>query len=175
MLRHNSCSAQVLRAEGANSMVSSKIPRASGELDEVDAQLVELLRTHARMPNSRLAELVGIAQSTCITRVRSLEERGVITAYTARISPAALGLTLQALISVSIKSGARHGIQAFSDEIRRQPEVVELFFLGGAEDFVIHVATRDSDHLREFVVSNLSAHLSVASTRTSIVFEHVVN
>ena len=162
-------------------MVSSNNPRAStglwsvSPLDELDTKLVELLRANGRMPNSRLAELVGIAQSTCISRVRSLEDRGVITAYTARISPAALGLSLQALISVSIKSGARHGIQAFSDEIRGLPEVVELFFLGGAEDFVIHVATRDSDHLREFVVSNLSAHLSVASTRTSIVFEHVVN
>ena len=156
-------------------MVDSKIPRASGPLDEVDTQLVELLRAHARMPNSRLAELVGIAQSTCITRVRSLEQRGVITGYSARISPAALGLSLQALISVSIKSGARQTIAKFSDEMRSRPEVVELFFLGGAEDFVIHVATRDTNHLREFVVANLSAHPSVASTRTSIVFEHVVN
>ncbi|MCU1480016.1 MAG: Lrp/AsnC family transcriptional regulator [Subtercola sp.] len=160
-------------------MVSSKNPRASGawsdELDDIDTQLVALLRANGRMPNSRLAEAVGIAQSTCITRVRSLEDRGVITGYTARTSPAALGLSLQALISVSIRSGARRGIAAFSTEIRALPEVVELFFLGGAEDFVIHVATRDSDHLREFVVSNLSAHLSVASTRTSIVFEHVVN
>ncbi|WP_116417315.1 Lrp/AsnC family transcriptional regulator [Subtercola boreus] len=150
-------------------------PRVSGPLDDVDARLVELLRTGARMPNSRLAELTGIAQSTCIARVRSLEERGVITGYTARISPAAIGLSLQALISVNIKSGARRTLTTFSDELRTLTEVVELFFLGGAEDFVIHVATRDSDHLREFVVSNLSAHPAVASTRTSIVFEHFVN
>jgi DNA-binding Lrp family transcriptional regulator len=156
-------------------MVTSNNPRSSGPLDEVDSRLVELLRSSARMPNSRLAELTGIAQSTCIARVRSLEERGVITGYTARVSPAALGLTLQALISVSIKSGARHNLSSFSSDLRARPEVVELFFLGGAEDFVLHVATRDSDHLREFVVSNLSAHPAVASTRTSIVFEHIVN
>ncbi|MEA9987153.1 Lrp/AsnC family transcriptional regulator [Subtercola sp. RTI3] len=159
-------------------MVASKNVRAQGPvdpLDEVDARIVELLRENARMPNSRLAELVGIAQSTCITRVRALEQRGVITGYSAHTSPAALGLSLQALISVSIKSGARHSIALFGDEIRGLTEVVQLFFLGGSEDFVIHVATRDSDHLREFVVSNLSAHPSVAATRTSIVFEHVVN
>ncbi|GAA1001500.1 Lrp/AsnC family transcriptional regulator [Subtercola frigoramans] len=156
-------------------MVSSKNPRSSGPLDDIDTQLVELLKANARMPNSRLAELVGVAQSTCITRVRSLEDRGVITGYTARVAPGALGLSLQALISVSIKSGARQSITAFSDDIGSRTEVLQLFFLGGAEDFVIHVATRDSDHLREFVVANLSAHPSVASTRTSIVFEHVVN
>jgi DNA-binding Lrp family transcriptional regulator len=149
-------------------------PRPMGTLDEIDTRLVALLRSNARTPNSQLAEIVGIAQSTCVTRVRSLEQRGVITGYSARVSPAALGLTLQALISVSIKAGARHSISKFSEEIRTLAEVVELFFLGGAEDFVIHVATRDSDHLREFVVANLSAHPSVASTRTSIVFSHDV-
>jgi len=46
-----------------------------------------------------------------------------------------------------------------------------VFFLGGAEDFIIHVATRDTDHMRQFVVDNLSAHPSVASTRTSLVFD----
>lgn len=153
-------------------MVTANNPRSFSPLDDIDSRLVALLRDGARMPNSRLAELTGIAQSTCIARVRSLEERGVILGYTARISAAALGLSLQALISVSIKSGARHNLTLFSDEIRARPEVVELFFLGGAEDFVIHVATRDSDHLREFVVSNLSTHPAVAATRTSIVFDH---
>src|ERR1700712_3206737 len=108
-------------------MVSSNNPRSSASsgapaLDETDQKLVDLLRDNGRMPNSRLAELVGIAQSTCITRVRSLEERGVITGFTARVSPAALGLTLQALISVSIKAGARQSISAFGDEMRKQPE-----------------------------------------------------
>lgn len=52
------------------------------------------------------------------------------------------------------------------------PEVTQVLFLGGAEDFILHVAARDSDHLREFVVEHLPSHPSVASTRTSLVFEH---
>jgi DNA-binding Lrp family transcriptional regulator len=76
------------------------------------------------------------------------------------------------LMSVNIRVGARKAISSFSDEMRRLPEVVQVFFLGGAEDFIIHVATRDTDHARQFVVDNLSAHPSVASTRTSLVFEH---
>jgi DNA-binding Lrp family transcriptional regulator len=56
--------------------------------------------------------------------------------------------------------------------MRNLPEVVQVFFLGGSEDFIVHVATRDTDHVRQFVVDNLSAHPSVASTRTSLMFEH---
>jgi len=140
-------------------------------LDEVDATLVRLLQDDARLSNARLAEEAGIAPSTCLMRVRSLIERGVIRGFHADLDPRALGLGLEALISVNIRVGARNTIASFSEEMRQLPEVVQVFFLGGAEDFIIHVATRDTDHMRQFVVDNLSAHPSVASTRTSLVFD----
>ncbi|MEO5922031.1 MAG: Lrp/AsnC family transcriptional regulator [Pseudolysinimonas sp.] len=144
-------------------------------LDEIDRRIVELLRDDARMANSRLSELVGIAPSTCLARVRSLVERGVITGFSAVVSPAALGLGLEALISVSIRTGARQRIGEFRADLEHRPEVRQLFFLGAAEDFVLHVAVHDTDALREFVVEQLSAHPAVASTRTSLVFQHHEN
>lgn len=142
-------------------------------LDETDRALIRLLQSDARMSNASLAAEVGIAPSTCLSRVRALIERGAITGFHAVVEPRALGLGLEALISVNIKVGARQAVATFSTELQRLPEVTQVFFLGGAEDFIVHVATRDSDHLRQFVVDNLSAHPSVASTRTSLVFEHV--
>jgi len=144
-------------------------------LDEIDRRIVDLLRDDARMPNSHLAERAGIAPSTCLARVRSLVERGVITGFSAIVSPAALGLGLEALISVSIRTGARQRIGEFRADLEHRPEVRQLFFLGGSEDFVLHVAVHDTDALREFVVEQLSAHPAVASTRTSLVFQHHEN
>lgn len=143
-------------------------------LDDVDTALVRLLQDDARMPNARLAEEVGIAASTCLMRVRSLIDRGVIRGFHADLDPRALGFGLEALISVNIRVGARNTIKSVSDEMRALPEVVQVFFLGGSEDFIILVATRDTDHMRQFVVDNLSAHPSIASTRTSLVFEHTI-
>jgi DNA-binding Lrp family transcriptional regulator len=142
------------------------------ELDDTDLRLLDLLRSDARMPNSRLAELAGIAPSTCVTRVRSLVDRGVISGFTTIVSAAARGLSLEALISVSIRSGARQRIPEFHADMRALPEVAQLFFLAGSEDFVLHVAVRDTGALREFVLDHLSAHPAVASTRTSLVFQH---
>jgi len=142
------------------------------EPDAIDRRLLELLRDDARIPNARLAEEVGLAPSTCLARVRALVDSGVIAGFHAQLDPRALGLALEALISVNIRSGARQTIATFAEEMRELPEVQQVWFLGGAEDFILDVATRDSDHLREFVVANLSAHPAVASTRTSVVFEH---
>ena len=144
-------------------------------LDDVDRRIVEALRDDARLPNNRIAEIAGVAPSTSLARVRSLVERGVIAGFHAVVSPAALGLGLEALISVSIRTGARQRITEFRDDLESRPEVRQLFFLGGAEDFVLHVAVHDTDALREFVVEQLSAHPAVASTRTSVVFQHHEN
>jgi DNA-binding Lrp family transcriptional regulator len=149
--------------------------RPAEALDSIDRRLVRLLQEDARIPNSRLADLVGVAPSTCLARVRSLVERGIITGFVAQVSPAALGWGLEALISVGIRSGARQHITEFTAQIRRAPEVVQVFFLGGSEDFIIHVAAADSDHIREFVLAQLSASPVVASTRTSMVFDHIYN
>lgn len=142
------------------------------ELDDIDRRLVDLLLADARLPNSRLAELVGIAPSTCVVRLRALRERGVLAGFTAVVPPAALGLDLEALISVSIRAGARQRIPEFQRDMGALPAVRQLFFLAGSEDFVLHVAVADTDALREFVLEHLSAHPAVASTRTSLVFHH---
>ena len=117
------------------------------ELDDVDRQIVTALHADARMPNSALAELVGIAASTCHGRVRRLQELGVIRGFHADIDPAALGLGLQAMISVSLQSGARSRIRDFIAHMRRLPQVMDVYFLAGADDFILHVAARDTARL----------------------------
>lgn len=147
-------------------------PKNIQPLDEVDRILVRELQENARITNAELAEIAGIAASTCVTRVRNLVQNGIITGFFAEVSPKALGLELEVLISVTLRAGARANLSSFMTEMRALPEVVQVFFLGGSEDFIVHLAVRDSDHVRDFVLENLSNNPVVASTRTNMVFEH---
>lgn len=143
------------------------------EIDDVDRRILAALHADARIANSALAEAVGIAPSTCHGRVRRLQDAGVIRGFHADIDPAAIGLPLQAMVSVSLRSGARGKIRQFVQQIRRRPQVIDVYFLAGADDFIIHVAARDTDDLRSFVVDNLNADADVAGTQTSLIFEHL--
>ena len=147
----------------------------AGALDDIDRRLVELLQADSRQSNTQLANAVGIAQSTCIARVRSLVARGVITRFTADVGLPRLGLALQALISVNIRSGKRQELAHFAEEMRALPEVVQIFFLGGSEDFIIHVAVRDNQDLYAFVIDRLTQRREVADVRTSVVYQHIRN
>jgi DNA-binding Lrp family transcriptional regulator len=143
------------------------------DLDAVDRRILITLHRDARIPNSALADAVGIAPSTCHGRVRRLQELGVIRAFYADIDPAAIGLSLQAMISVSLQANARAKIRSFIQQIRRNPQVMDVYFLAGADDFILHVAARDTEDLRSFVVENLNSDADVAGTQTSLIFEHL--
>jgi DNA-binding Lrp family transcriptional regulator len=142
-------------------------------LDDVDRRLVTELAADARIPNNALAERVGIAASTCLGRVRSLRERGVIRGYYADVDPAALGRPLQAMIAVRLQSHARGHMREFVAKVAELPEVLNVFFLGGADDFLVHIAATGTESLRDFVVVNLSSDPDVALTETNLIFEHV--
>jgi DNA-binding Lrp family transcriptional regulator len=151
---------------------SPKDVRAT-ELDDVDRRILIALHGDARIPNNALADAVGIAPSTCHGRVRRLQELGVIRGFYADIDPAAIGLSLQAMISVTLQANARAKIRSFIQQIRRNPQVMDVYFLAGADDFILHVAARDTEDLRAFVVENLNADTDVAGTQTSLIFEHL--
>jgi DNA-binding Lrp family transcriptional regulator len=144
-----------------------------GDLDVVDQGILSLLHADARTTNSAMAEQLGIAPSTCHGRVRRLVEIGVVRGFYADVDPAAVGLPLQAMISVSLQSHARGKIRSFIQQIRRKPQVMDVYFLAGADDFLLHVAARDTEDLRSFVVENLNADADVAGTQTSLIFEHL--
>lgn len=143
------------------------------DLDPVDRKILSLLHGDARITNNALAEAVGIAPSTCHGRVRRLVELGVIRGFYTDVDPVAVGLPLQAMISVNLHSNARGNIQSFIDRIRSQRQVMDVYFLAGADDFLLHVAARDTEDLRSFVVENLNADADVAGTQTSLIFEHL--
>ncbi|NYI47199.1 DNA-binding Lrp family transcriptional regulator [Nocardioides aromaticivorans] len=143
------------------------------ELDAIDAAIVRELQDDARLANNVLAARVGIAPSTCHGRVRSLFERGVIRGAHAEIDQAAIGRPLQAMISVRLRPHARGELAAFAQAMAQLPEVLNVYFLAGADDFLVHVATAGSEELREFVVNHLSGTKDVAMTETSLIFEHL--
>jgi DNA-binding Lrp family transcriptional regulator len=162
----------------ARSSAGASAPRAAPKdvrpiVDEVDLRILAALVEDARLPNNALATRVGVAPSTCLARVRALRERGVVRGYHADVDPAAFGRPIQAMIAVRLQSNARSHIPAFMTKIAQLPEVLNVYFLGGANDFLVHIAATGTENLRDFVVVNLSGNPDVALTETNLIFEHV--
>jgi DNA-binding Lrp family transcriptional regulator len=144
-------------------------------MDELDTAIVGHLQLDARQTNRELARRLGVAPSTCLERVRNLVRRGVIRGYHADIDPAALNRGVQALIAAQVRPLSRAVIETFQDSVAQLPEVVSVFVLAGSDDFLIHVALQDIDHLHGFLIDQLSQRREVVGFRTSVIFRHTRN
>jgi len=142
-------------------------------VDELDAALLRELQTDARRTNRDLAQSLAVSPSTALERTRALRDRGVIRGARLDLDLAAIGRPVQALIAVRIRPPSREVIERFRDWVSALPETVGVFVVSGNEDFLIHIATADTDGLYSFVIDRLTERREVADVRTSVVYEHL--
>ena len=164
-----------MSAENSKSTVRRREPPKNllRGLDEVDRRIVDVLVRDGRTANNSLATKVGIAASTCLARTRTLVERGVILGFRADVDYSKAGADLQAVIFVRVRPAARPGLLAMTERLANEPGVLNVFFIAGAYDFLVHIVTPDTEGLRTFVAGNLSTDTDIESTQTSVVFEHL--
>jgi len=138
----------------------------------VDRALLLELQNDARQTNKALADKVGVAPSTCLERVRELRARGVITGFTATVDPAAVGRPMEAIMSIQQASAQRQATENLLEHASSLPETVRVMALTGTTDFIVHVAVRDMDHLRDLVWS-LIERREVGRIQSSLVLAQV--
>jgi len=148
------------------------MPNDQQSLDRVDRMIVEALSEDARISNARLAERVGVAPSTCLTRMRALRTSGVLRGFHAEVDLAALGRPLEAMIAVRLAVHERSQIEDFTRHVRALPGVLWVFHVTGVNDYLVWVAAADAQDLREFVVDHLATSPAVAHAETSLIYEH---
>jgi DNA-binding Lrp family transcriptional regulator len=142
------------------------------ELDRIDFEILAELQKNARLSNKELSGLVGLAPSSCLERVRQLKERGVFRGFHAEVEPAALGIEIEAMIAVRLRQHTRDHVDAFQAHALSLPEVVAIYHVAGENDFLIHVAARDTQHLREIILDAFTTREEVAHLETALVFGH---
>ena len=142
-------------------------------LDRIDDAILQALQNNARITNRELAAEVGLAPSSCLERVRRLTDRGVLTGYRAEVDPAALGIGLQALVAVRLSRHSRDLVEGFRSHLLTLREVVSVFHMGGENDFLVHVAVRDADHLRDLALDAFTTRDEVRHIQTALVYEQV--
>lgn len=142
------------------------------ELDRTDLVILDALQKDARITNKELAQRAGLAASSCHARLQRLVETRVIRGFHADVDPEAVGLGLHALVAIQLTSHGGSRIAAFRDRLLALPEILELYHVGGSQDLIVRVASRDRRHLRSVIVEGISSHDEVRHIETSIIFEH---
>jgi len=153
------------------------IPMANKlQLDRYDRQILELLQQDGRISNQDLAERVALSPSSCLRRVRALEESGLITGYRALLDAKKLGLTLMALIHISMDRHTPERFDRFEAEVAAIAEVLECLLITGQDaDYQLKVVVADMEAYQELLLQRITRIPGVTGVHSSFVLRRVLD
>ncbi|TGD98772.1 Lrp/AsnC family transcriptional regulator [Methylobacterium nonmethylotrophicum] len=158
------------KAEAPNRRsVRASAPARSTEphrLDDIDRRILGALRADGRLTIAALAERVGLSQSPCWTRLRRLEEAGLIRDYVAVLDHRALGIPDVVFVEVTLDKHDDSVLEAFGSEILRIPEVLEAHLVTGEYDYMIKVAVSGTAHYERFLREKLYRLRGIRQSRS---------
>jgi len=137
-------------------------------VDRLDRAILAELRREGRLSNQELADRVGLTPAPCLRRVRRLEAEGVITGYSARIDPAAVGRAFEVMIHADLVAKDLATVQSFEDRISAMDEVAELRRMFGLPDYFIRVQVADAEAYERWLTTKLIGDPAIARVDSRI-------
>lgn len=136
-------------------------------MDAIDKKILRALAQQGRLTNAELAEAVGLSPSPCWTRVKRLEQAGVIRGYAALLDQAALGLPDTVFIEVMMERHDEAQLRRFEEAVADIPEILECHLVTGEYDYVIKAAVGGTMGYERLLRDRLYRLPGVRHTRTS--------
>ena len=141
--------------------------------DETDLKILSELRNNGRISNVDLSKKIGLSPTPCLERVRSLENSGYITGYTAKLNYSLLGQSVLFLVMVKFDRRVPGAVEAFRSFVNGNSRIFGCMFITGAFDCVLKVRVGDVDEYSGFLRSELSAQPGIAEIQSSVVLDSI--
>lgn len=144
-------------------------------MDAVDRKILAALQVEGRLTLTELAARVRLSVSPCHRRLRELERTRAIRGYRAVVDPAALGLTFEALVFVTMRQEDRETLLSFEEAVTGIPNILQAQRLFGDPDYLLRIVTADLAAYQQLQDDTLAALPGVARMNSTLVMKQIVD
>ncbi|MFK7800278.1 MAG: Lrp/AsnC family transcriptional regulator [Anaerolineae bacterium] len=142
-------------------------------LDTIDSAILQTLQQDASLTNVKLADKVGLSPAATLSRVRRLQQDGIIEAYSIRLNQEKIGFGLLFFVRVQLANHDVEFVHQFRAAMQELAEVIECHFVTGDHDYLLKVAVKNRQSLEDFLVNKLTPVPGVARMQTTLVLNEV--
>ncbi len=147
----------------------SKPPR----LDRLDFAILRALQRDARLSLAELSSEVGLTASPCWTRIKRLEQDGVIEGYSARLNAEKIGMKDTVIVQVTLDSHSDEALVRFGQALEEIPEVLEAFLVSGDYDYYLRLAVADTRDYERLLREKLYKIPGIRHSKSSFVLRQL--
>ncbi len=144
------------------------------ELDRIDMAILEHLQTHGRATTIELSEAVALSPSPSHRRVKMLEDAGIIRGYVAVLDQEKVGLPVNAFVTVKLSLHSDAALANFERAIEACPEVMEMYEMTGARDYLMRVVAPDLGAFEAFLRGVVMRITGVQSVESAMALKRIV-
>ncbi len=138
-------------------------------IDQIDRKILATLQEDADLPNTTLADQVGLSPSACLRRVAQLKKVGAIQRIIAVVDPDCIERHLTAVVTVKFE---RHGPQhrkTFFEQLKKEDAVAQCYMVTGEVGSVLTLNVADMDEYTQLADRLFHADKNVAAFTTLMV------
>ena len=139
------------------------------ELNETDKKILKNLLDDARFSSRQIAKKVGVSVGTVLSRIKKMEDMGIIKVYSAILDHEKLGYELTVVTEITVSKGR---LVEMENEIAKNPNVCGVYDVTGLTDAVIIAKFKSREELGKFT-KNLLALPYIERTNTHVVLTTV--
>lgn len=143
------------------------------KLDKLDLTILSELQRDARISLQELSGRVGLSSSPCWTRIKRMEESGVIEGYTVRVNAAKVGLPDTVIVHVTLDSHSDEALFDFGRALEAIPEVQEAFLVSGDYDYYLRIAVADTRDYERLLRERLYKIPGIRHSKSSFVLRQL--
>lgn len=138
-------------------------------MDKMDRRILTELQSNGRASLQEISQAVGLSSTPCWTRMKRMEEEGVIERYTVSLNAAALGFSDTVLVQVTLDSHSDNTLEKFGEILASIPEVIEAYLVSGEYDYLLRVAVRDTKDYERLLREKLYRIKGIRHSKSSFV------
>jgi Lrp/AsnC family transcriptional regulator, leucine-responsive regulatory protein len=134
-------------------------------LDELDRRILNVLQENADITNAELAQLVHVSAPTCLRRVKTLRDAGIIARQVAIVAPDKVGSRLTAIAEVTLDVQAADRMAGFEALVAQEDAVLQCYRVSPGPDFVLVVQVEDMPAYHALAHRLFTSHANVRNVK----------
>ena len=142
-------------------------------LDSKDMEILRALQHNARLSNKELSAKVHLSTTPTYERVKRLEKLGFIKEYATILDEAKLNKGFAVFCSIKLRRINSEYANAFTDMIKKVPEVTECYNVSGSFDYLLRVQVPDMRSYQKLLLEVVGRHENIDSMESTFVMEEI--
>lgn len=125
------------------------------------------------MSLNEISAEVSLSSSPCWTRIKRMQDAGVIEGYAVRVNAEKVGFKDTVIVQVTLDSHSDEALVRFGSALEQIPEVQEAFLVSGDYDYYLRIAVADTKDYERLLREKLYKIPGIRHSKSSFVLKQL--